>query len=125
MSLLGLDLAQKALSLYTVTAFVMAVLPNVYAIMLSGPRYDNCNPRKLQSTITADDKLDEITKARILRAKAASENIFETLGFYSAVVVAANLTGVDAHAVNIMTLSYIGCRALYNIVYVRLEDNRN
>ncbi|KAK1599072.1 uncharacterized protein LY79DRAFT_536861 [Colletotrichum navitas] len=126
MSLLGLDLAQKGLSLYTVpAAFVMAMLPNVYAAVLSGPRYDNSNPRKLQSTITADDKLDKITKARILRAKAASENIFETLGFYSAAVVAANVTGVDAHAVNILTLGYIGCRALYNIVYVRLQDNRN
>ncbi|KAK1981351.1 hypothetical protein LZ30DRAFT_720452 [Colletotrichum cereale] len=126
MSFFSLDLAQKGLSLYTVpAALMMAMLPNVYAVGLSGPHYDLCNPRKLQNSITADDKLDKITKARILRAKAASENAFESLGFYSAAVVAANVAGVDAHAVNVLTLSYIGCRALYNIIYVRLQDNRN
>ncbi|KAK2000020.1 hypothetical protein LX36DRAFT_669017 [Colletotrichum falcatum] len=126
MSFFGLDLAQKGLSLYTVpAAFVMAMLPNFYAASLSGTHYDLCNPRKLQSTISADDKLDKITKERIFRAKAASDNAFETLGFYSAAVVAANVSGVDAYAVNALALSYIGCRILYNVVYVRLQDNRN
>ncbi|KAK2024848.1 hypothetical protein LX32DRAFT_569106 [Colletotrichum zoysiae] len=126
MSFFGFDLAQKGLSLYTVpAAFVMAMLPNFYAAGSSGPHYDPCNPRKLQSAVAADDKLDKIKKARILRAKAASENGLETLGFYAAAVVAANVAGVDAHAVNVLTLGYIGCRALFNIIYVRLQDNRN
>ncbi|KAK1964708.1 hypothetical protein LY78DRAFT_659076 [Colletotrichum sublineola] len=126
MSPFGLDLAQKGLSFYTVpAAFLMAMLPNFYAVGSSGTHYDPCNPRNLQSNIAADEKLDKITKARILRAKAASENAFESLGFYSAAVVAANMAGVDDHAVNVLALSYIGCRALYNIVYVRLQDNRN
>ncbi|GJC80666.1 hypothetical protein ColLi_03504 [Colletotrichum liriopes] len=126
MSFFGLDLAQKGLSLYTVpAALVMAMLPNVYALALSGTNYDLCNPRKLQNNISTDDKLDKIAKARILRAKAASDNAFETLGFYSAAVVAANVAGVDAHVVNVLSLGYIGCRALYNIIYVRLQDNRS
>ncbi|KZL85605.1 membrane protein [Colletotrichum incanum] len=126
MSFFGLDLAQKGLSLYTVpAALTMAMLPNVYALALSGTNYDLCNPRKLQDNIATDDKLDKIAKARILRAKAASDNAFETLGFYSAAVVAANVAGVDAHIVNVLSLGYVGCRALYNIIYVRLQDNRN
>ncbi|GKT53847.1 membrane protein [Colletotrichum tofieldiae] len=137
MSFFGLDLAQKGLSLYTVpAALVMAMLPNVYALALSGTNYDLCNPRKLQNNISTDDKLDKIpilfshtlanqAKARILRAKAASDNAFETLGFYSAAVVAANVAGVDAHVVNVLSLGYIGCRALYNIIYVRLQENRS
>ncbi|GKT46669.1 uncharacterized protein ColSpa_06850 [Colletotrichum spaethianum] len=126
MSFFSLDLAQKGLSLYTVpAAFVMAMLPNIYAVASSGTHYDLCNPRKLQNNVAADDKLDKIAKARILRAKAASENAFESLGFYAAGVVAANVAGVDALTVNVLALGYVGCRALYNIVYVRLQDNRN
>ncbi|OHE95469.1 hypothetical protein CORC01_09202 [Colletotrichum orchidophilum] len=126
MSFFGLDLAQKGLSLYTIpAAFLMALLPNVYAVSGAGVHYDLCNPRKLQTSVVADDKLDKIVKARILRAKAASENAFETLGFYSAAVVAANFAGVDAETVNLLTLGYIGSRVLYNIIYVRLQDNRS
>ncbi|KAJ0166666.1 hypothetical protein CTA2_6360 [Colletotrichum tanaceti] len=126
MSFFGLDLAQKGLSLYTLpAAFAMATLPNIYAIALSGPHFDLCNPRKLLDSITADDKLDKIVKERILRAKAASGNAFETLGFHCAAVVAANVAGVNPHTINILALSYVVCRALYNIIYVRLQDNRN
>ncbi|KAK6207443.1 hypothetical protein QIS74_12524 [Colletotrichum tabaci] len=126
MAFFGLDFAQKGLSLYTLpAALAMAMLPNIYAAALSGPHYDLCNPRKLQNSIIADDKLEKIVKERILRAKAASENAFETLGFHSAAVVAANVAGVDARTVNVLTLGYVVCRALYNIIYVRLQDNRN
>ncbi|TQN73100.1 hypothetical protein CSHISOI_02391 [Colletotrichum shisoi] len=126
MNFFRLDLAQKGLSLYTLpAALAMAMLPNIYAAALSGPHYDLCNPRRLQNSITADDKLEKMVKERILRAKAASENAFETLGFHSAGVVAANVAGVDARTVNVLTLGYVVCRALYNIIYVRLQDNRN
>lgn len=40
-------------------------------------------------------------------------------------MVAANFAGVDPETVNILTLGYIGSRALYNIIYVRLQDNRS
>lgn len=40
-------------------------------------------------------------------------------------MVAANTAGVDSRTVNLLSLGYIGCRALYNIIYVRLQDNRS
>ncbi|WYZ40097.1 hypothetical protein EsH8_IV_000438 [Colletotrichum jinshuiense] len=126
MSFIGLDLSQKGLSLYTVpAALLMAMLPNLYAVTSSGTLYDLCYPRKLQNSVADDDKLDKIAKARILRAKAASDNAFETLGIYSAAVVAANVAGVNTRTLNVLTLGYVGCRVLYNVIYIRLQDNRN
>ncbi|OLN88352.1 hypothetical protein CCHL11_00523 [Colletotrichum chlorophyti] len=121
-----LDLAQKGLSLYSVpAAFVMALLPNVYATASAGKNYDPANPRKLQDAVAAEDKIDKIVKARIFRAQAATQNAFETLGLFAASVVAANAAGVDARTTNVLALGYLGCRALYNVIYVRLQDNRN
>ncbi|KAF6807300.1 hypothetical protein CPLU01_01669 [Colletotrichum plurivorum] len=126
MSLFGLDLAQKGLSLYTIpAAFMLAMAPHAYASTSSGKTYDLAYPRKLQTTIVSDDKVDKVTKARILRGEAAAANAFETLGFFSAAVVAANTAGVDPRSVNLLSLGYIGCRILYNIIYVRLQDNRS
>jgi len=63
-------------------------------------------------------------KNRILRAKAASTNSFETLGLYAAAVVAGNLVQVDKDTLNYLTALYIISRALYVFTYVWLQDNR-
>ncbi|TDZ87614.1 hypothetical protein C8034_v006702 [Colletotrichum sidae] len=126
MSFFGLDLAQKGLSLYSIpAALVLAMAPHAFASGAAGKLYDPATPRKLQTAVASDDKLDKIIAERIHRAKAASENAFETLGFYAAAVVAATVAGVDARLVNLLSLGYIGSRILFNIVYVRLQDNRN
>ncbi|KAI8275424.1 hypothetical protein K4K56_001383 [Colletotrichum sp. SAR 10_98] len=126
MSFLGLDIAQKGLSLYTVPAAVASIMAaHTYASMASGKLYDVANPRKLNDVVAADEKLNKIIKARIFRAEAAAANGFETLGLYAAGVVAANVAGVDPRFVNTISFSYIGLRILYNIVYIRLQDNRN
>lgn len=41
---------------------MMAMLPNVYAVSGAGAHYDLCNPRKLQTSVVADDKLDKIVR---------------------------------------------------------------
>ncbi|KAF3806281.1 hypothetical protein GCG54_00006043 [Colletotrichum gloeosporioides] len=145
MSFLGLDIAQKGLSLYTVSypspeassapprsrwrqvpaAVASIMAAHTYASIASGKLYDVANPRKLNDVVAADEKLNKIIKARIFRAEAAAANGFETLGLYAAGVVAANVAGVDPRFVNTISFSYIGLRILYNIVYIRLQDNRN
>jgi len=63
-------------------------------------------------------------KLRIVRAEAATQNGMETLGFYAAAVVAANAVGLDAGTLNTLTYGYLASRLMYNLAYVRLQDNR-
>ena len=60
----------------------------------------------------------------MLRAKAASENGFETLGLFAAAVVAANQAGLDNRYLNTMTIGYVLSRLAYNWVYIYLCENR-
>jgi uncharacterized MAPEG superfamily protein len=60
---------------------------------------------------------------RVSRGEAASSNGFETLGFYAAAVVAANLARVPTSTVNNLTLGYLASRFAYNYTYVFLQDN--
>nr|XP_036578208.1 uncharacterized protein CTRU02_11709 [Colletotrichum truncatum]KAF6785409.1 hypothetical protein CTRU02_11709 [Colletotrichum truncatum] len=136
MSLFGLDLTQKGLSLYAIpAAFASAMSAHGYAAAAAGKLYDPANPRRLQATIESDDKVDKIVsvcgralsehlKNRILRARSAAQNAWETLGMFSAGVAAANAAGVDPYYVNLLSFGYIGSRILYNIIYIRLQDNR-
>ncbi|KAF9875555.1 hypothetical protein CkaCkLH20_06936 [Colletotrichum karsti] len=121
----GLDLAQKGLSLYTIPFALLSIMgAHGYASALAGKSYDPATPRQLQSVLASDEKMDKIVKARIQRAQAAAQNGFESLGLYAAGVVAANVAGVDPRSVNLISFGYIGCRVLYNIIYIRLQDNR-
>lgn len=63
-------------------------------------------------------------KGRILRAKAASENGFETLGFYAAAVALANQAGLEPTVLNYLTYGYLLSRAGFIFTYVKLQDNR-
>lgn len=51
-------------------------------------------------------------------------NGLETLGFFAGGVVAANIAGVPADSINILTLSYLVTRVVYVVVYVWLQENR-
>lgn len=51
-------------------------------------------------------------------------NGFETLGMYSAGIVAAAVTGVSAETLNYLSVAYLASRVGYNVVYVWLQDNR-
>jgi len=100
------------------------MIPHTYAAVAAGRDYDLAYPRKTQSTLVADDKMDKIFKMRLLRAEAATANGLETLGFYAAAVVAANAAHVDVDVLNALTLGYLGSRVVYNVVYVWLQDSR-
>ncbi|EEU46029.1 uncharacterized protein NECHADRAFT_79118 [Fusarium vanettenii 77-13-4] len=63
-------------------------------------------------------------KQLILRAKAATENGFETIGYFAAGVAAANHAGVRAPALNALSFGYVACRAVYNVAYVWLQADR-
>jgi uncharacterized MAPEG superfamily protein len=51
-------------------------------------------------------------------------NGFDTLGMYSAGIVAAALTGVPAKSLNYLSLAYLASRVGYNTVYVWLQENK-
>ncbi|KAF7545485.1 hypothetical protein G7Z17_g9127 [Cylindrodendrum hubeiense] len=124
-SFLGLDLSRNY-SYFTVpVAFFSAAFPHAYSVSLSRVHFDNANPRNHQETIAKSETLDKVTQQCMLRAKAASANGFETLGFYAAAVVAANVAGVDAPTLNVLTLGYIISRIFYNFTYIWLQKNRN
>lgn len=63
-------------------------------------------------------------KLRIARAKAASDNGLENLGFFAAAVLAANQAGVDLWTLNALALSYAGVRLAYDVTYIFLQENR-
>lgn len=51
-------------------------------------------------------------------------NGFETLGMYSAGIVAAAITGVPAETLNYLSLAYLASRVGYNTIYIWLQDNK-
>ncbi|CRK05997.1 hypothetical protein BN1723_001660 [Verticillium longisporum] len=92
---MGLDLAQTGLSFYT--------------------SYDMANPRSLQQRLKDDKTLDKPN---------TSANGFEALGYYAGGVVVANVAGVDASTINILSLAYVASRVFYTLIYVVLQANR-
>ncbi|KOS19395.1 hypothetical protein ESCO_000743 [Escovopsis weberi] len=123
-SILGLDLSRN-MSLFTVpAAFVLCMIPNVWAAALASGAYDLANPRAMVATAKADTRLDKPTQQKITRAKAASDNGFETLGYYAAAVVAANVAGVAPRTLNLLSGAYVLSRALFVLAYVQLGADR-
>jgi uncharacterized MAPEG superfamily protein len=105
-------------------ALVLALFPGTYATIAAGNTVDRANPRTADEAIVKSDAFDKATKARILRAKAASANAFETLGFFAAAVVAANAAQVDVKYLNQLSIAYLVIRAGYNFAYIVLCANR-
>ncbi|KAG6006005.1 hypothetical protein E4U54_000249 [Claviceps lovelessii] len=105
-----------------VVFLVSCLLPHTYAVQSSGV-YDNANPRGFKEAV-AGGEMDKQRQQRVLRAKAASENGFESLGLYAAAVVAANQAGVAAGTINALTLGYLASRIAFVFAYVELGANR-
>ncbi|CAM1505599.1 Fc.00g112360.m01.CDS01 [Cosmosporella sp. VM-42] len=124
-ALFGLNLNTQNYSFFTVPAALLCLfIPHTIAVTLAGKTYDNANPRGLANRLAKTEAVDKVTKHCIMRAKAASENGFETLGFYAAGVAAANYANLENRSLNIMTFSYVLCRILYNVAYIYLGENR-
>ncbi|TQN69574.1 hypothetical protein CSHISOI_05952 [Colletotrichum shisoi] len=119
------DLDEAHLSYYSVpVAYMLAFIPHVYANTLAGPNYDISEPRKLLETVPKSGNQEKKVYQRIRRAKAAHDNAIETMGLFAAGVAVANLANTDKRFVNTLSLGYLGLRALYTLVYVKLQDNR-
>ncbi|KAM3444007.1 hypothetical protein NHJ13734_001606 [Beauveria thailandica] len=124
-SLLGLDVT-KNLSYYTVPAALVAcMLPHVIAVTGAKDTFDKAYPRNLRDNVEKSDSIDKEAKQRVARAKAASDNGFETIGLYAAAVVAANAAGVETPLLNRLTIGYVISRYAFVFVYVQLGANRN
>ncbi|KAK4236814.1 hypothetical protein C8A03DRAFT_45220 [Achaetomium macrosporum] len=120
-----LGLTSSNWSYYTIpVAWALCMVPNTYAGVKAGKNFDNTNPRKTEENCAKDASLDKVTLRRISRARAATANGFETLGLYAAAVVAGNAARLPAEQMNRLTLAYIVSRAVYNYVYIVLQDNR-
>ncbi|KAK7735908.1 hypothetical protein SLS53_007286 [Cytospora paraplurivora] len=99
------DLTRPHLAYYSVpAAFLLALAPHAYASIAAGKSYDLAYPRKTVESAAKDTSQDKQTVLRVQRAEAASANAFETLSYLS--------------------LGYLASRAVYNVIYVFLQDNR-
>lgn len=98
-------------------------LPNIYSVALSGKSFNNANPRSQRDNVAKDQSLDSLTKQRIVRAKNASDNGFENIGYFAAAVAAANHAGVPNEALNTLSIGYVAARNAYNLAYIFLQDN--
>lgn len=63
------------------------------------------------------------TKQRILRAKGASENGFESLSLFIGGVIAANQAGLETSTLNSLSIGYLLIRLAYVFAYVKLGEN--
>ncbi|RYP09409.1 hypothetical protein DL764_001288 [Monosporascus ibericus] len=116
----------KNYSLFSIpVAVVLGLLPSFYGkgVAVRKRLYDNGNPRGYQDNVKNAQNIDNITKNRLLRCEAASTNAQETLPLFMGSVLAANMAGVPAPTVNGFAAAYLASRAVYNFVYVFLQDD--
>ncbi|KAI6785718.1 Membrane associated eicosanoid/glutathione metabolism-like domain protein [Emericellopsis cladophorae] len=117
----GLDILSKNLSYFSVpAAFLCALGPHVYAITSAQSIYDNRDPRTFKDKVAQTQTLDAASKSRITKAKQASENGFETVGFFAAAVVAGNQVGIEPRILNALTWGYVASRIAFNVAYVHM-----
>ncbi|KAM3497957.1 hypothetical protein MY10362_008710 [Beauveria mimosiformis] len=119
-------MATNNFSFFTLPAVVLGTCigPHAYAILNARKHYDNVYPRNFNDAIAASETLDKETKARVLRAQSASDNSFETLGYFAAAVVAGNFAGLKNSSLNFLSIGYLITRLAYVVTYIKLQDNR-
>jgi uncharacterized MAPEG superfamily protein len=88
-----------------------ALLPYVWigVAKAGAPRYDNRDPRGW---------LEKQDNPRVRRAAAAQHNAFEAFAPFAAAVLMAQLAGVDASAINVLAVGFVGFRVLHGLLYV-------
>lgn len=90
---------------------IAALLPYAWVLVAktSGDRYDNRDPRGW---------LARQTSARVHRADAAQLNGYEAFAPFAAGVVLAQLAGVAAERIALLSLIFVVFRILHGLVYV-------
>lgn len=90
---------------------IAAVLPLVWTAIAkaSGQRYDNRDPR---GWLARQDN------PRSVRADAAQHNAFEAFAPFATGVVLAQLAGVDASLIALLSVVFIAARVLHGVLYL-------
>ncbi|KAH6867611.1 membrane protein [Thelonectria olida] len=119
----GLDL-HRNVSFFTVpVAFLICLVPHFIAVFSAGHGiYDNSSPRDFKDSVGKNSSITAQTKRRILRAEAATNNGFETLGFFAGAVVAANQAGLDTATLNALSIGYILSRIVFVFLYIMVQN---
>lgn len=81
------------------------------------PAFDNINPRAFREKVGALAKTVPAA-ATFLRAEAANDNQFQTLGLFAAGIVAANVAGLPRGHIHNYAITYLVSRAAYSVLYI-------
>ncbi|KAF8182017.1 hypothetical protein BJ912DRAFT_978787 [Pholiota molesta] len=101
----------RPLSLYTI--------PYMTIDKLVG--FNNTQPRANDAK-SVSGKVPKETQLRLARMEGAHQNGNEAMPLWFAAVLAGNLAGLDAHWLNVMSLTYVATRVAYNTTYIYYND---
>jgi uncharacterized MAPEG superfamily protein len=89
---------------------IAALLPYLWTTVAkaSGERYDNRDPRGW---------IARQTEPRVHRANAAQLNAFEAFAPFAAAVLMAQVAGVEAGRVAMLSIAFVVLRLLHGVVY--------
>ncbi|KAJ7270938.1 hypothetical protein C8J57DRAFT_1320093 [Mycena rebaudengoi] len=108
------------LSLYSIPAvWLTAFLPNTFKFFLIEKLkgYKNLEPRQNTHRIVQDKAIPPAIAARIQRMEGAHLNGYENFPIWIAAILAGNFAGLDNYTLNVVSLTYISGRSLYNYLY--------
>ncbi|KAF7340421.1 hypothetical protein MVEN_01962000 [Mycena venus] len=109
------------LSLYSIpavwlTAFVPVMLKSAAINKLKG--FNNVQPRGNTARVSGDSKIPPAIAQRIERMEGAHFNGNENFPIWVAAVLAGKFAGLDNYTMNVVSLSYVFGRTLYNYIYI-------
>nr|GAT58079.1 predicted protein [Mycena chlorophos] len=123
-------LHRPALSLYSIpavwfTAFVPWPFKTVLIFLHSNNvwGYGNVTPRLNTSRAQKDKSLPPAIAEKILRLEGAHLNGFENLPLWFAAIILGNMAKLDNYTLNVLSLSYVCGRLLFNYLYYRQEND--
>nr|GAT58076.1 predicted protein [Mycena chlorophos] len=121
----GDSLLQQRLSLYSIPlVWLTAFLPGTFKttlIMRHTQAFNNVTPRRNISRAVAEKSLPPDISAKILRLEGAHMNGNENLPIWFAAIIVGNMARLDNYTLNMLSLSYICGRMLYNYIYYQQQ----
>ncbi|KAJ7751915.1 hypothetical protein DFH07DRAFT_887277 [Mycena maculata] len=115
------SLATNALSLYSIpavwaTAFVPVMLRSAAIVKVKG--YNNVQPRGNVGRVLGDKAVPPAIVAHIERMEGAHLNGNENFPLWAVAVLAGNFAGLDNYTMNVVSITYVCGRILYNFIYI-------
>ena len=119
-----LDLAHHNISFETIpVSWLIAIAPRIWARRSyntsTGKDLDNRHPRHFSQSVADDASLSAETRGRIIRAEAALNNSLDNVALFAAAIVAGNAARLSPKLLNGLSLTYLACRVVFNVVYIR------